>query len=123
MQTSGGRGHAGRWGPGALVGALAGRDDEDFLEHTVDLPPDGFRPEGVPFERVEWFQRCVEEMWPYLSQWLVGLLRGDVERRLQAPQTGGICTRRASNLYWARSRLYRSRFLRLNIHLKALAEI
>ena len=38
-------------------------------------------------------------------------------------QTWGICTRRAGNLYKARSRLYRSQILQVNIRWKALAEI
>ena len=37
--------------------------------------------------------------------------------------TWGICTRRAGKLYRARSRLYRRRFLQVNMRWKALAEI
>ena len=37
--------------------------------------------------------------------------------------TWGICTRRAGKLYKARSRLYRSQTLQVNLRLKALAEI
>ena len=40
-----------------------------------------------------------------------------------SPETWGICTRRAGNLYKARSRLYRSQILQVNIRWKALAEI
>ena len=38
-------------------------------------------------------------------------------------RTWGICTRRAGKLYRARSRLYRSQILQVNMRWKALAEI
>ena len=33
--------------------------------------PDPFRPEGMQFERTEWIQRCITEMWHYLQEWTV----------------------------------------------------
>ena len=42
---------------------------------------------------------------------------------LMAVKTWGICTRRAGKLYKARSWLYRSQILQVNMRLKALAEI
>ena len=48
---------------------------------------------------------------------------GQVLSETQQSMTWGICTRRAGKLERARSRLYRSQILQVNMRLKALAEI
>ena len=65
--------------------------------------PESSVNEGLHF----WWHVCVHE----------------VVRHSRATITWGICTRRAGKLYRARSRLYRSRFLQVNMRWKALAEI
>ena len=55
-----------------------------------------------------------------------GLVTNDCivsSRIARVDETWGICTRRAGKLYKARSRLYRSQILQVNMRWKALAEI
>ena len=52
-----------------------------------------------------------------------GIAHGTNPPRALSQNSYGICTRRAGKLYRARSRLYRRRFLQVNMRWKALAEI
>ena len=55
---------------GSLSGALQVTENAGYL-----VRPDPFRPEGMQFERTEWIQRCITEMWRYLQEWTVPELR------------------------------------------------
>ena len=59
---------------------------------------------------------------PHTTEGAEGQAATDVREVLDA-HTWGICTRRAGKLYKARSRLYRSQILQVNMRWKALAEI
>ena len=57
----------------------------------------------------------------FLASTIISSILQRVTKRMT--RTWGICTRRAGKLYKARSRLYRSQLLQVNMRWKALAEI